>query len=79
MLKEELKDTGEILETILTQPLLVPGLHEEISLLDAAKNYQPNALDRSDLSKILRSFLENPEPTQVLITELEILRDDITL
>ena len=38
MLREKLYDAGEIVETILTQPLSIPGLQKNISLLEASKD-----------------------------------------
>jgi hypothetical protein len=77
MLRENLKDAGQIILNILSQPLQIPGSTEGISLLQAAQNYQEHEGANSDLSKILRSFLEYPEPTQTLLRELEIIYNEI--
>jgi hypothetical protein len=77
MLKENLKDAGEILQNILTQPLAISDAPSDITLLKAAKDYHPGHGASSDLSKILRTFLEYPAPTERLITELEIILKDL--
>lgn len=78
MLKENLKDTGEIVENIITQPLSVPGAKSEISLLEAAKAFHPSEAMSSDLRKILLGFLQFPEPTEMMIRELEILAAELS-
>jgi hypothetical protein len=77
MLRENLKDSGEIIENILTQPLSVPGAAKEVSLLEAAQNYDPQSPLTSDLHKIMLSFLQFPEPTEMMIRELELLQEDL--
>ncbi len=79
MLKENLKDAGEIIQNILSQPLSIPGLPENITLLSAAQNYRYVDGASSDLSKVLQTFLDYPEPTQVLIRELELIYQDINV
>jgi hypothetical protein len=74
MLKENLKDAGEIIQTIITQPLSIPGATENVTLLSAAENYDK---DPNDLTKILQAFLDYPEPTHTLLTELELLAKDL--
>lgn len=72
MLKENLEDAAQILQNILTQPLDIPGATESVSLLSAARN-----TDKSDLRKILEAFRRYPELTQSLLTELELLYQDL--
>ncbi len=76
MIREDLKDAGEIIQNVLTQPLSIPGIKGNLSLLQAAKNYDPRNPLGSDLRKILLSFLQFPEQTETLIRELEILREE---
>lgn len=79
MLRENLKDSAEILFNILNQPLAIDGIAENISLQQAVLNYssqQPPEL--SDLSKVLRTFADNPEPAKILIQELDLLLKDLT-
>ncbi len=78
MLRENLKDSAEILSNILNQPLEIPGVSENISLLQALQNFASQQPDHSDLSKMLRTFASNPEPTQTLIQELELIASDLT-
>lgn len=77
MLKENLKDAGEIIENILTQPLSIPGEKKEIDLLEAAKIFKPEDAMDSDFRKILMNFLQFPEPAEALIKELELLQEDL--
>lgn len=79
MLRENLRDTGQIIQNILTQPISIPGLSDETTLLSAAQSYQEGEGASSALSKVMLSFLHYPEPTQVLIQELEILHKEIAI
>ena len=79
MLRENLKDSAEILSNILNQPLEIPGVAENISLLQAIQNYPSQQPEHSDLSKMLRTFASNPEPTQALIQELQLIANDLTV
>ncbi|HSX03323.1 MAG TPA: hypothetical protein VLG76_01195 [Rhabdochlamydiaceae bacterium] len=78
MLKENLKDAGEIIQNILNQPLSITGAKDGISLYKAAKNFDSNEAANSDLRKILLTFLQYPEHTQILFQELELILKDIT-
>jgi len=77
MLQEDLEDAASIIDNILTQPLSVPGAKADVSLLDAAKNFQPQEAMTCDLRKILLSFLQFPEQTDTLLRELEIIKDEL--
>lgn len=77
MLRENIKDSGEIVENILTQPLSIPGARADTCLFEAAKNFHPSEAMTSDLRKILLSFLQFPEPTKTLLRELEILIEEL--
>lgn len=77
MLRENLKDAGEIIQNILTQPLSIPGTKKDISLLAAAKHFDPSQSLLSDTRKILYSLMQFPEPTEFMIQELEILRNEL--
>lgn len=77
MLRENLKDAGQIVQNILTQPLSVPGASKEISLVDAAKSYNDKDPSTSDLKKIVELFAQYPEPTKIMLQELEILSNDL--
>jgi hypothetical protein len=79
MLRENLKDSAEILSNILNQPLEIPGVSENVSLLQAIQNYAAQQPEHSDLSKMLRTFAANPEPTQALIQELQLIAHDLTV
>ena len=79
MLHENLKDAGEIIENILTQPLHIPGAKAGVSLLEAARNFRPSEATNSGLRKILLNFLEFPEPTEIMLRELEILAEELNI
>ncbi len=77
MLRENLKDSAEILHNILHQPLEISGAPESISLLQAVQNYPSQQPDHSDLSKLLRTFSSNRDPLEVLIRELHLIAHDL--
>jgi hypothetical protein len=77
MLKENLKDSTEILSNILNQPLEIPGIEENTTLLQAIEKFGSQQPEHSDLSKMLRTFASNPEPTRALIQELELIAHDL--
>ncbi len=78
MLRENLKDTAEILSNILTQPLEIPGVEAPLSLLQCVLNYASERPEDSSLTKLLHTFANNPEPTETLIRELDILSKDLS-
>ena len=77
MLRENVKDAGEIIQNILTQPLSIPGAKEDSNLIEAAKQFDSQQAMTSDLRKIILSFLQFPEPTETMLRELEILQEDL--
>ncbi len=79
MLRENLKDSAEILHNILHQPLEISGAPENISLLQAIQTYSSQQPDHSDLSKLLRTFSSNRDPLEVLIRELQLIARDLTV
>jgi len=76
MLKETLYDAGEIVETILTQPLSVPGLPKAVSLLEASKHYLANP-SSPELKKILETFLRHPAALEIMLQEFKLLSQDL--
>lgn len=79
MLKENLKDAGQIIQNILTQRLSIPGIEQEISLLEAAKRYSSLDPSSSELKKMLETFQKYPEALSAMLTELELLRKDLII
>lgn len=77
MLQENVQDAGEIIQNILTQPLSIPGEKRDYSLLEAAQNYTTKSALTSHLRKIMISFMQFPEPTEILLRELELLKDEL--
>jgi hypothetical protein len=77
MLKENLKDAGEIIQNILNQHLAISNAKEDISLFLAAKQFDPQHPQNSDLRKILLTFLRYPEHTEILVQELELILKDL--
>lgn len=79
MLRENLKDAGQIIQCILSQPLSIEGASsKEISLFSAAKSFNPNDPASSDLKKVLETLQHYPEATEVMIQELKILCDELS-
>lgn len=78
MLRENLKDSAEILQNILNQPLEISGTSENISLVQAIQNYPSQQPDHSDLSKMLKAFTTKREPLKILIQELHLIASDLT-
>jgi len=78
MIDENLEDAGGIIENILTQPLMIPGAKKDVSLLEAAQNFDLALSDSSDLRKILFSFIQFPEPTKTMLRELEIIQEELS-
>lgn len=77
MLSENLKDAGEIVENILTQPLSIPGLAKNISLLEASQGYLQDPAS-PDLKKMLETFLQHPAALEVMLQEFKLLAQDLT-
>ena len=76
MLRENLKDSVEILTNILNQPLSISGIEKNISFLQALESFSLNQSE-SDLNKLLKTFASNPEPTKALIQELQLIAQDL--
>lgn len=77
MLRENLQDSAEILLNIFNQPLDVPGATLNVSLLQAALNFDSVQPEETDLNKIIQEFIKYPDSTQTLIQELELLYRDL--
>ncbi len=77
MLKENLKDAGEIIQNILNQSLAITGASDNISLQHAAKKFDPNQAKNSDLRKILLTLMQYPEHTEILLRELDLILQDL--
>ncbi len=78
MLRENLKDSAEILSNILNQSLSIPSLTENMTLLQALQNFPSQQAEHSDLAKMLKTFAAHPEHTQILVQELELIARDLT-
>lgn len=77
MLKENLHDAGKIIQTMLNQPLSVPGLPDGVTLLSAAEDYEASEGEASELSQVLLSFLKHPDSTKILLQDLDLLYSDL--
>lgn len=77
MMRENLRDTGQILQHILGQPLVITGLSQEISLYDAAAHYNPKDPAASELKKVIETFLQYPDATEALIREMKLLSGEL--
>lgn len=79
MLEENVQDAGEIIQNILAQPLTIPGEKKDYSLLEAAQAFTTKSALTSQLRKILISFMQFPEPTEILLRELELMKDELNV
>ena len=77
MVYENIQDTAQVFENILNQPISIPDLEGDITLLQAAFNFKDEAPETSALNKILRSYLEFPESRETLINELDLLAGEL--
>jgi hypothetical protein len=77
VLKENLADSIQIIDNILKQPLSVPGYTEEISVFDAAKEYNETKGQSTKLKDVLAAFMRYPEPTHLMLRELELISNDL--
>lgn len=77
MLKETLKDTSEILQHILSQPLVLENPAESSSLLSASEKFLQQPKESSELEQILQAFIQYPRPTEHLLIELSTLVHDL--
>jgi hypothetical protein len=77
MLRENLRDAGEIIENILSQPLSINGLEKNISLLEAAQIYLDNP-SSPELKKVAETFLQYPDAFQLMLQELKLLSKDLS-
>lgn len=75
--REKLRDAGEIVEHILTQPLSIPGLPKNVSLLEAAKTFIDNPAS-PELKKVLDTFHQHPAALQIMLQEFQLLIDDLS-
>ena len=76
MLRENLYEAGEIVETILTQPLVIPGLPKGVSLLEASKHYLENPTS-PELKKMLETFLRHPAALEIMLEEFKLISQDL--
>ena len=77
MLRENLKDAGQIIQNILTQPLSIPGASKDVSILTAAKRFNANDPATSDLKKVIDALRLYSSATDALLKELELLCDEL--
>ncbi|MBS0615020.1 MAG: hypothetical protein JSR58_00525 [Verrucomicrobia bacterium] len=77
MLRENLRDASQIIQNILTQPLSIPGINRDISLLEAAQSFNAKDPSTSHLKRVIETFHEYREATETMLRELELLADDL--
>jgi hypothetical protein len=77
MLRENLHDAGQIIQTMLNQPLSVPGLPDGMTLLAAAEDYEASEGEASALSQVMLSFLTHPDSTKILLQDLDLVYADL--
>lgn len=76
MLRDKLYDAGEIVETILKQPLSIPGLPKNVSLLEASKSYLADP-SSPELKKMIETFLHHPAALEIMLQEFKLLSQDL--
>lgn len=76
MLNENLKDAGEIVENILSQPLSVAGLSQPCSLIEASQKYLQDP-SSPELKKMMGTFLQHPQALEVMLQEFKLLAQDL--
>ncbi len=69
-----LHETGQIVQNIISQSLLIPGITSTISVLKAAEIHSK---DPTSLQIVLSTFKQYSETTRILIQELELLSRDL--
>jgi len=76
-LMEEVQDSAETTQTILSQPLSNEGTNENASLISAATSYKEEDGKESDLYKISLAFWQYPDQTEMLRKELTLTSEDL--
>ncbi len=76
MLRENLYEAGEIVETILTQPLAIPGLPKNVSLLEASQHYLADPAS-PELKKMIETFLHHPAALEIMLQEFKLISQDL--
>ena len=77
MVRDPMQDAGQIIENILNQPLSIPDLRDDITLLQAAISFKDESLETSALRRVIDSFNDYPETKDLLIRELDILAEEL--
>jgi hypothetical protein len=74
VMSKNLKETGEIVETILENRHVIPGLDKPISLLEASKVYEQNP-SSPELKKVLETFLTHQPALGAMVHEFKLATD----
>ncbi len=77
-LMEDVQNSAQTAQVILSQPLSVEGASENVSLISAATSYKEEDGKDSDLYKISLAFSQYPEQTTSLKNELILTSKDLT-
>jgi hypothetical protein len=77
VLKENLADSVQIIDNILKQPLSIPGHPEELSVLEAVQDFCQTKGQSSKLKEVLAMFTRYPDPTHLMLRELELISNDL--
>ena len=73
--QEEVEEVGSIIKNIFIQPLDTGKKH--ITFLKAASEYPMQKGSASDLSDIMRQYVQHPETTRSFLRELQLLTEDV--
>ena len=71
----EAKEIGAIVQNIFVQPLAIKT-HQHISMKKAVDSFTLKQESETDLSYIMREYVNHPESTQSFVRELELLSED---
>ncbi|MCB1084642.1 MAG: hypothetical protein KDK60_00915 [Chlamydiia bacterium] len=73
---QEIEEIGSIIQNIFIQPLSSCDGHK-VTLLKAVEAFKKGEGDESDLSNIMKEYVNHPETTKSFLRELELLGKDL--
>ena len=76
-LMEDVQDSAQTIQNILTQPLSLRDNDQNVSLISAAKRHKSVPEGESELTKIGAALTQYPEQTQALKSELLLTSYDL--
>ncbi|MBS3904909.1 MAG: hypothetical protein KGZ39_06250 [Simkania sp.] len=77
-LMEDMQNSAQTIQTVITQPLNIENASENVSLISAAVSFSPDQGRDSDLYKVSQSFMQYPDQTASLKIELTLSSQDLS-